>query len=200
MILVLFRHCFLDLFQADITTFVSNSREAVVSSLRGSLFEAQCIRKLQALPPQQSFPINLRELHEDLHLGQTTVLQLTAPTQTIFFNSLADLIPTGDGQLWIPNSKRFAGVDFIISPNLLFSVTNSLHHGAKMALLVKLMNHLDPSGSKQFRLIFLGPDDVVPNFNYQNYLTTARTKAKAVPARIRDFVSQWVTTMPLVKH
>ena len=138
-----------------------------------------------------------RRLYKALDNGEHELSHFTIPEGLEHkpFSAIADFsIPKKDtGTIWTPG-PCFPSVDIILTPNLLFQITISLHHPVKQEPLWKILKKLPVK--KKILLYFVVPEGNFETFTFQNYHNELGKVSQTVPKSVEK-IEQWVLEVPL---
>ncbi|ORZ04326.1 hypothetical protein BCR41DRAFT_425991 [Lobosporangium transversale] len=127
-------------------------------------------------------------------------IDIKASPDVKWFNTLECYKDKMQGSLWIPNSKTFAYVDMLITPNYLLQVTTSKDHGIKSkpfkVLLKSMRKNKWIHSSKEVAFIFVVPQDMVEEFKEQAYRTGA-DRVDPKPTNKLKNIKQYVLAVDL---
>jgi broad-specificity NMP kinase len=167
-----------------------------VGSLRGILFEPFVHRLLAAggsfeIRSLDGGPATAAAVSADVltlpHLNRTMIGKL---------DDIRSLIPADYG---VPNSRSFAAIDSLCSPNLLFQSTISLHHPISMSGIEKVVNCLDDENKQpEYRLYFAVPETIFSDYKLQDYHTKERKVAVKLNNAVRK-VKQYALKIVLTR-
>jgi len=110
-----------------------------------------------------------------------------------------------------PKVKNFDAADLFLMPNYVFQITVSKKHPIKQKELVKIIPNMlacRRDSNAKIRLVFVVPDDIYDDFEYQRYVTTKKNNGDDLDdfkdvkqlSSVLNNVEQWVLKIDLSMH